>query len=211
MTAAEGPASFGARTAYAAAAACVADLVDHIAASQWAGPGLGAWDLRALVGHTSRALVTVVTYLQRPAASEQIRTPAEYYARAATIPAADAAQVTERARQAGLALGPQPAVAWRDLVEEATRRLAAARDEDLIETIGGGMRVDAYLPTRTFELVVHGYDIAAAARRPVHFPLPVVEEMAALAARTAVHRGHGPLLLKALTGRAGLPDGFGAI
>ena len=49
------------RTTFLAAAGTVADLVDAIPDTAWDGPGLGEWDLRALVGHTSRSLVTVVT------------------------------------------------------------------------------------------------------------------------------------------------------
>lgn len=47
------------------AAATLADLVarvEHI--SDWTVPGLGVWDLRALVGHTSRA-VNVRSRLRR--------------------------------------------------------------------------------------------------------------------------------------------------
>ena len=69
------------RTTFLSAAAAVADLVDTIPSTAWDGPGLGVWDLRALVGHTSRALVTVVTYLGQPAAAEEIATPEAYYAR----------------------------------------------------------------------------------------------------------------------------------
>jgi hypothetical protein len=39
---------------------------------RWDRPGLGVWDVRSLVGHTSRALVTVETYLARPAAAVDI-------------------------------------------------------------------------------------------------------------------------------------------
>jgi hypothetical protein len=52
--------------AYADAAATAADLVARIDEHLWSAPGLGEWDLRALVGHTSRAMVTVLTYLDRP-------------------------------------------------------------------------------------------------------------------------------------------------
>jgi len=48
------------RTIFLAAAGTVAALVDAIPDTGWDGPGLGVWDLRALVGHTSRSLVTVV-------------------------------------------------------------------------------------------------------------------------------------------------------
>ncbi len=34
---------------------------------RWDRPGLGEWDVRALVGHTSRSLLTVEAYLARPA------------------------------------------------------------------------------------------------------------------------------------------------
>ena len=39
---------------------------------RWSEPGLGEWDIRALVGHTSRSLVTVEVYLARPAASVEV-------------------------------------------------------------------------------------------------------------------------------------------
>ena len=49
--------------------------------------------------------------------------------------------------------------------------MAEATDPDLVvHTIAGGMRVAAYLPTRTFELCVHGLDIAAATGVPVDLP-----------------------------------------
>jgi len=38
-----------------------------IVGDRWDRPGLGEWDVRSLVGHTSRALLTVETYLARPA------------------------------------------------------------------------------------------------------------------------------------------------
>jgi len=73
------------------------------------------------------------------------------------------------------------------------------------------MRVGDYLPTRTFELVVHGADIAAATGLPVTFPRAVLAEAAALAARTAVELGRGAAVLAALTGRAALPPGFSVV
>ena len=38
-----------------------------LADGRWTEPGLGEWDVRSLVGHTSRALLTVETYLATPA------------------------------------------------------------------------------------------------------------------------------------------------
>jgi len=91
---------------FASAATAFARLVHDIPASKWDGPGLGEWDLRSLVGHTSRSLVTVSTYLQTTADSEDLATPQEYYAR--VNPSAlgiDSSAIVERGRQAGIDLG----------------------------------------------------------------------------------------------------------
>jgi uncharacterized protein (TIGR03083 family) len=200
-----------ARTTFLDATATVADLVDRIPTEAWDGPGLGVWDLRALVGHTSRSLITVATYLGRPAAAEDVATPEAYYAVIVRRGAAEGPAVAERGRAAGVALGDDPAAAFRGLVDTAADALGRAGDDDVIETAAGGMRVAAYLQTRTFELVVHGGDIAAATGLPVAFPPPVQAEAAALAARIAVELGHGPTLLAALTGRSPLPTGFSVV
>ena len=95
---------------FASAARSFAELVRQIPAAAWDGPGLGEWDLRALVGHTSRSLITVSTYLKTSAEREDITTPAEYYVR--VTPSAlgiDPADVAERGRQAGRDLGADPA------------------------------------------------------------------------------------------------------
>src|SRR5690349_8893172 len=46
---------------------------------RWDRPGLGEWDVRALVGHTSRSLLTVETYLGRPAAAVDVATATDYF------------------------------------------------------------------------------------------------------------------------------------
>src|SRR5204863_1144842 len=74
---------------------------------RWDRPGLGEWDVRALVGHTSRALLTVETYLARPAAAVDVASAPDYY-RATRAVAADPA-VAARGRDAGIALGSDPA------------------------------------------------------------------------------------------------------
>lgn len=193
------------REAYAAAAWSVAGAVDRIPAGAWDGPGLGAWDLRALVGHTSRSLVTVLDYLDRPAETVEVASPEAYFVAVLRATAGSAEAVAARGRDAGVALGPDPAAAFRALVPRATTRLAAAGDDEVIRTAAGGMRVRDYLPTRMFELVVHGLDVGDAAGVDVAFAPAVVAEASALAARIATELGHGPSLLRALTGRTSLP------
>jgi uncharacterized protein (TIGR03083 family) len=146
---------------FAATARSVSDAVAQVPDDAWDGPGLGEWTLRDLVGHTSRSLVTVIDYFARPVAEEVVPSASAYYVaiKAGTF---DAAAVTERGRQAGRDLGDDPASRFLALADEAVR-VAESTDPDLVvHTIVGGMRVAAYLPTRTFELCVHGLDIAAA-------------------------------------------------
>jgi hypothetical protein len=70
----------GARDVFASAAHTFARLVQVLPTDSFARPGLGEWDLRALVGHTSRSLITVSTYLQTPASTADLTGPVEYYA-----------------------------------------------------------------------------------------------------------------------------------
>jgi hypothetical protein len=118
----------------------------------------GEWDLRSLVGHTSRSVSTVSTYLQQPAEGEDITTPQEYYAR--VNPAAlgiAPAGIVERGRLAGRDLGDDP----------------AARVDELVSLV----------PTRTFELAVQGLDIARAVGISFALPADVLDNATALAAR----------------------------
>jgi hypothetical protein len=199
------------RTTFLDAAATVADLVARIPPGAWDGPGLGVWDLRALVGHTSRSLITVTTYLAQRAPAVEVATPEAYYVAVARAGGANREAVAERGRVAGTALGDDPATAFRTLLVDATAALDGAADDDVVPTIVGAMRVGSYLPTRTFELAVHGLDIAAATGLPVRFAPTVLAEAVTLAARVAVELGQGPPLLAALTGRAPLPSGFSMV
>jgi len=198
--------------AFTSAARTFADLVHRIPASAWDGPGLGEWDLRSLVGHTSRSLITVSTYLQTTAENEDIRSPQEYYTRVnPTALGMDPAGVVERGRQAGRDLGDHPSEVIDGLVSRALADVAD-RGDPLISVIGGaGIRLHNYLPTRTFELAVHGLDIARAVDIPLELPADVVAEATALAARIAAAEGHGETVLLALTGRGQLPESFSVV
>jgi hypothetical protein len=88
--------------------------------------------------------------------------------------------------------------------------VAASTGDELLTTIAGGMRLADYLPTRTFELVVHTCDLAVALGEPMNVPQPAAAEAMALVSELAVGDGTaGPLLLAA-TGR-GMPDGFSVL
>lgn len=195
---------------YLDAADTFVQLVERVRPHQWSARGLGVWNVRALTGHTSRAMVTVLTYLDRPATTEDVPTPDRYFALIAGQTANEQA-VAARGRQAGEALGADPAKAVQVLRDEVADRLRGADPDSVITTIAGGMRVRAYLPTRTFELVVHSLDIARAIGSTVTFAPEVETHVAELAARVAVDLGHGRALLETLTGRRAWPPGANVV
>ncbi|KRE26474.1 mycothiol maleylpyruvate isomerase [Mycobacterium sp. Soil538] len=200
------------RAVFASAARYFESLVRDVPDYRWNDPGLGEWSVRDLVGHTSRSLITVSTYLRAPAQHEDVTEPADYYVRINDYAAGmGAAAIVERGRQAGRDLGPDPVTTIDGLVERVLGEVDTAGDP-LIEVIGGlGLRLSTYLPTRTFEIAVHGLDIAAAVGADRTPPRDVLAEAAALAARIGVQLDRGPALLMALTGRTALPAGFSVV
>ena len=202
----------GSLATFESAARSFADLARRIPDDAWDGPGLGDWDLRSLVGHTSRSLITVSTYLQTSAEREDVATPQEYYARIADYMSnAGAEAITERGRQAGRDLGADPVHTIDELIERVLGELETAADP-LIEVIGGlSIRLHTYLPTRTFELTVHGMDIARATGLSSTLSEDVLAEATALAAQIAVATGRGETLLMSLTGRSVLPPSFSVV
>jgi uncharacterized protein (TIGR03083 family) len=176
---------------------------------RWAEPGLGEWDVRALVGHTSRSLLTVEAYLARPADSAEVPSAADYF-RATRAMAADPA-VAARGRDAGTTLGEDPAAAVAEIAGRVVPVVDALDGGTLLTTIAGGMRLEDYLPTRTFELAVHTSDLARALDAPLDVPATAATQALQLVTELAVRDGRaGPLLLAA-TGRSGLPPGWSVL
>jgi Mycothiol maleylpyruvate isomerase N-terminal domain len=197
------------RDTFAEAARTFTDLVPRVPQNRWEGPGLGEWNLRSLVGHTSRSLITVETYLSQPVATEEVPTAAAYYVALAEL---DHGGVVARGVHAGEALGENPA----EFVAALTQRVLAQVEtagNPLIHTAAGGMHLENYLSTRTFELVVHSLDIAVAVPEieALEFSDQLLSEVARVAATAAVLRGRGIELVLALTGRGSLSPGFSMV
>jgi uncharacterized protein (TIGR03083 family) len=168
-------------------------------------PGLGEWTVRDLIGHTSRALSTVEAYLTTEQAPVEVATATGYFAVAMQ---ADPDAIAARGRQAGADLGPAPSAA----IEKLARRVVAlVRDqpgEARLRTLAGTMTLLEYLPTRTFELTVHGCDLAVALGLGPAPPAAAARSAARLAGEITVAQGSTAAVLHALTGRAALPPGF---
>jgi hypothetical protein len=165
------------------------------------------WTVRDLVGHTSRALLTVELYLAKPAAQRDVMRPVDYFLRV-QAGLADPASVAARGREAGMALGSDPSAAVRDIATRVLVQVQTAADTALVSTPVGGMRLIDYLPSRIFELAVHTLDIAAALPVTVTLPETVAAVALHLLADMALQPDKAAPLLLAATGRRALPAGF---
>ncbi len=195
---------------YLTAAAEYVDLVRQVDPASLDGPGLGVWDLRALIGHTSRSLVTVIEYVAQPAEEIAAATAADYY-RIIAERFHDAAAVADRGRQAGAALGDDPAATVTELADRARRVLDGLEPGYLLTTLVGGMPLGEYLRTRVFELVVHCLDIAQATGLRFQPSPEALADALRLATETVLDSGQGETVLLALTGRTTLPPGFSMV
>lgn len=176
---------------------------------RWTQPGLGEWDVCSLVGHTSRSLLTVEAYLARPAEGVDVESAGGYYR--ATRDVAAGPEVAARGREAGEALGPDPAAAVAAIAARVVPTVTACDGTELVSTVAGGMRLGDYLPTRTFELVVHTTDLAVALDLPPEPPHGPATQALQLVAGLAVDGGLAAPLLLAATGREVLPGGFSVL
>jgi hypothetical protein len=200
-----GPAWDESRRAFADAAQCFVSTA-AVVGDHWDEHGLGEWDVRSLVGHTSRSLLTVEMYLARPAAAVEVESAADYFR--ATRSMAAGPGVAERGRDPGVALGADPATAVAEIAARVLPMVDAQGGQELVSTVAGGMRLEDYLPTRTFELAVHTADLATALGLPADVPPTAAAQALQLVAELAVTDGRAGTLLLAATGRPVLPPGF---
>lgn len=177
------------------------------AAGRWEEPGLGEWTVRDLVGHTSRAMLTVETYLHQQAESIEVASADEYF-RLALASVGDPAAVARRGRDAGAALGSNPPDVVEEIADRVISLVNASHGDSIVRTPVGGMRLMDYVPSRTFELTVHTCDLAAAIDVVPQVPEAAAEHSLALLGRLAIRSGKASELLLAATGRSGLPPGF---
>ena len=154
--------------------------------------------------------MTVATYVAQPADVVEVGSTADYY-RATREMAATGAGVAERGREAGRALGEDPLSSVSTLAARVVGLLDTLDGTELVTTIAGGMRLEDYLPTRIFELVVHTLDLGRALEISLEVPARPAAAVLGLVSELAIGDGvAGPLIL-AVTGRGGLPAGFSVL
>ncbi len=119
------------------------------------------WSLRTVLGHTSRALRTPVTYLEQgEGRSIDVTHPFDYFrGLASDYSRVDA--IVRRAEVAGTKLGSDPAAVVAGLCVEASAVVAAAADDAPVATPSGTMSLITYLPSRIFVLTTDTADLAS--------------------------------------------------
>ena len=199
-----------ARRTFAEAAGFFVATVERVRPADWERPALGEWSVRDLAGHTSRALITLETYLGRPAQAVDAASAVEYFV-SARASFGDPVEVARRGREAGAALGADPAATIRQLAERVVPLVAGADLDLLLATPAGGMRLRDYLATRVFELVIHTLDLAAAIGAAAEPPVAATAVSLEIAAGLALRSGEVGDVLLALTGRRPLRSGFSVL
>lgn len=192
------------REAYEHAAGLFVATTARVGETEWERPGLGEWTVRDLVGHANRALLTVETYLDKTADAIDLVRPVDYFLQAKAS-LADPSAVAARGREAGQALGAQPATTVRVTADRVLARLKNVSDDQLVSTPVGGMRLIDYLPSRAFELTIHTLDLAAAISQRITVPDPAMKVTLSLLADLALATDMATPLILAATGRNALP------
>ena len=196
------------RAAFGAAAQAFLDAVRAVRADQWDAPGaLGVWTTRELAAHAARASFdTIETYLAEGVDPDTPLLDGAAYYRAAMATPNIHEGVADRGRTAGRGLlDPVPDVAAR--VERAIAVVAGAADDRVVVTPFGALHLDDYLATRTVELCAHTVDLQLATGQPP----AVAPAAAAVAVAVLTPLADPAVLLRALLGRAPLPDGFNVL
>jgi uncharacterized protein (TIGR03083 family) len=184
-------------------------LLGRVGEDQWQQHGLGEWNVRSLAGHTARAILTVESYLGQDEPGDITIPSAEDYYNSVLEQFTDHPSIEARGVEAGSWLGDDPVAKVAEALAR-TKTLIAAQPDDRIVSIGGmGILLDEYLRTRVVELVVHSLDLAAAIDADDYTPpSAAVYTAVGLLSGTAVYKGFGPQVLRALTGRGPLPADF---
>jgi uncharacterized protein (TIGR03083 family) len=151
------------RVALDEAALAFVALVSSIDPDQLGAPGTGEWTVAELIGHAARAFVATQTVLDTPVdpATRWLAGAADYY-RVAMSHAGVHAGITQRARAAGAALGPDPAAAVRADADRVLPRAAATPLDLEVQHAAGRLAFGEYLRTRVVELVLHSVDLSLA-------------------------------------------------
>ena len=207
--------------AFTAAADWFVALTVAIPSDLWSAEGLGEWTIRDLVGHTGRALSTVAEYASDTRGKPELLDSVAYYRGMALSGPSSVglhAAVADRGRQAGAELGDRPANTITALRDSIVSLVGTLDLDSLATSRGGTIRMRDYLPTRTFELVIHCLDLeraitAAGVVAVPEVPFGAMADVLRLLVELAVARGSQFIgeLMMLLTGRIGVVAGYSVL
>ena len=199
-------------TSFELAATGFQSVVGQIKVTQWELQGLGLWNIRDLVGHAARSLSLISDYLVSDSRelSTSLINVVEYFESARRQ--MDPQAVEMRGRQAGIALGSNPKASVHTMVGAAIAAVRACDPNAVIETPLGAMRLDDYLPSRTFELCAHSLDISRALgiESVVDLAMPLTDSLH-LVADLIARSNNAAEILMCLLGRSALAPGYSAL
>src|SRR5438067_1453584 len=173
------------RQTFAQASGFFIAVAEHVRDDQWDDPGLGVWSVRDLVGHTSLAHTNVERDLAAPPSTRSVEDAVAFFEAGLAVPGVEE-RVAQRGREAGVALGADPVSVVRGVADQASAIVAQLPDESILATSIGSMRLPSYLPTKTFELMVHTLDLAAAIGLKVEPPADALAESVEIAVALAL-------------------------
>lgn len=189
------------RNNFYASADAFSALVSQIPPDSWEKTALGVWNLRDLVGHTSRALLTIESYLGKPSTGADLLSAFDYFI-AVKNTAGSAEEVAQRGREAGNNLLPDPASSVSNIATRVKDLVEGNTDDTTVGTPWGTMTLERYLPTRTFELTVHSLDISRTlgVATPSNLGPSISESLELIGKLASLHAEADEVLLM-LTGR----------
>ncbi len=176
---------------FQAASRFFADCVAAVPVERYGTSWSDEWSVLELIGHGNRANMLPVEYYERPVS---VAKP-DYF-----LPES----VAERGRQAARQLGNDPVGAVRAASDRALAMADSAPDDAMVGTPLGEQRLANFLRSRTAELVLHGLDLGT----DIEVPADALVECGVSLMETAVRKGYGMEVVRALSGRGTLPQGF---
>ncbi len=192
------------------AAMFFADTVDAVGPSQWDEPALGVWNVRDLIGHTSRSIARVAEFGQQRADNVDVSSAAEHY-HVSLAPDGINEAIAEAGREAGQGLGDDISQTIRASLNATLAVLETIPDGTIIAYPNGGIKLEHYLETRVVELTIHTLDVLAATGIEIDPPREALACTLRILADLAVDSDFGGQLALLAAGRGVIADRFSVL
>jgi uncharacterized protein (TIGR03083 family) len=194
------------RTAFVEAANDFVHVVDQVRPDHLDRPALGSWNVLELIAHTARSFTNIGHFLHGYTDNTtRLDSPVAYFRAAFNSPDVHT-DIADHARDSAAELGTDIATRIAAMAADAKHLVATTADDAELTHWTGIIALVDYLPTRVVELVIHTSDLRAAlefAGEP-----PATAAAVTLAVLSQLAEDQPGQLIRALTGRATLPDGF---